>query len=149
MRVSQILTTNVVHVPLGATLRHAAQLVSWSQASDLAVVDGANRFVGVLSEGDLIRAVMPRFDDVVESSGTLAGAFELFVAVGRDLADQPSDRLVIRDAITVSPGDHVLKAATAMLSKQIRRLPVVDGDRLVGSVSRADVCRGVLADGTA
>jgi CBS domain-containing protein len=145
VRVRDILTTNVVHIRAGATLREAAQLVSWSQASDLAVVDDGERFVGVLSEGDLIRAVMPRFDEIVASSGSLAEAFELFVAGGKDLAGQPVDRLVIRDPITVSPDDDVLKAATVMVTKQIRRLPVVEDGRVVGTVSRAHVCKGVFA----
>jgi len=51
---------------------------------------------------------------------------------------------VIRAAITISPGEDVLKAAGTMISHQIRRLPVVADGKLVGTISRADICRAVL-----
>ena len=51
---------------------------------------------------------------------------------------------MIRDAITVKPADEVAQAATIMVDRQIRRLPVVEDGRLHGTVSRADVCRAVV-----
>ena len=42
------------------------------------------------------------------------------------------------------PDDHVAKAATVLIDRQIRLLPVVEDGRLVGTVSRANICRAVV-----
>jgi CBS domain-containing protein len=145
MLIRDIMNVNATRISARATMKQAAELVSLSQASDLMVVDDQNHFVGVLSEGDLIRAILPRFEELMESGGSLTEAFRVFADHGREHAERPIGPLVIKSPVIVRPEDEVLKAATAMVSKQIRRLPVVDQGKLVGTVSRADICRGALS----
>ena len=111
------------------------------------VVDADNNFRGVLSEGDLIRAVMPNFAELMADGMSLRDAFDEFVDNGRDMATRTIDSLVISGdkLVTYKPEDDVLKAAGTMVAKQIRRLPIVDKEgKLVGTISRADVCKGIL-----
>jgi len=108
------------------------------------VIDHENIFIGVLSEGDLIRAILPGFDEVVRAGGTLNDAFTFFLQKGRDLVKRPIDPLVIRNAFTLKTTDDVAQAAVVMVEKQIRRLPVVDDGKLLGTVSRSDICRAVI-----
>jgi CBS domain-containing protein len=147
MRIGDVMDRRAARVSLDATMSLAADLLVLSRASDLMVVDKDGRYVGVLAEGDLLRAIMPDFEGLMESGASLEEAFAIFLDAGRDYADQPIRRLVIRKSITVSPEDELLRAATVMVTKQIRRLPVVDGERLVGTVSRADLCWGLLSEG--
>lgn len=128
----------------GAAMAEAAEVLTRTHANDLAVLGADGRFVGILAEGDLLRHALPRFDQVVEKAGSVAEAFEMFLASGLDLADQPIDRAVITNPILLSPDDELLKAATVMISKNIRTLVVVDDGRLVGTVSRANVCLGIF-----
>lgn len=90
------------------------------------VIDTEGNFVGVASEGDLIRAVMPDLDEVVAAGGSLTVVFRIFLS--------------ITNPITVHPSDELLKAATVMTTKMIRRLPVVANGKFLGTVSRADIC---------
>jgi CBS domain-containing protein len=143
MKISDALIFNVIRVPLGATIRDAVEIMSAHQISDLMVVDASNKFVGVLSEGDLIRAGMPKFEEMV-AEGSMTSGFEIFQQKGKTLANSPIEPLVIKNAIVVSPSDDLLTAAGIMVKKQIRRLPVVDNGQLVGTISRTDVCRAVL-----
>ncbi len=146
MLIRDIMSLNSTRVAIGSNMQRAAEIVSLTGASDLMVVDDQNSFVGVLSEGDLIRAVLPRFEEIMSTSGTLGEALEVFVDKGKTLAVQTIDDLVIRSPLVMRPDDKILKAASFMISKQIRRLPVVDAaGKLVGTVSRADVCRAVLS----
>ncbi|MGH9126426.1 MAG: CBS domain-containing protein [Acidimicrobiales bacterium] len=133
-------------VGLTDTMALAAELLVLTQASDLAVIDTDGTFVGVLSEGDILRLLIPDVESLADSGISLRRAFEVFVEGGRRYADQPISRLVIRSSITLSPGDELLKAATVMASKQIRRLPVVEDGRFLGTVSRGDICWALLCD---
>jgi CBS domain-containing protein len=144
MLVRDLMTIYPVSIHIHSDLRRAAEIVSLAEASDLMVVDDDRHFIGVLSEGDLIRAIMPSFDEVLEAGGTLDDAFRFFVRKGHDLASHPIEPLVIKNPIVVSPEDEVAQVATILIQKQIRRLPVVDKDLLVGTVSRSDICRAVI-----
>lgn len=144
MLVSDVMNRAPVTIAPTATLSETATLLSQTRVSDLCVVDEDGRFVGLACEGDVLRALMPRFDEVVTAGGSTDHAFDLFEANGRFLADQPVSRVVL-DPIRLAPSDPVLKAATVMVAKHIRLLAVLDGDRLVGTLTRADICTGALA----
>lgn len=146
MRIGDIMDRRAARISLDGSMANAAELLVLSRASDLMVVDENGDYVGVLAEGDLLHALMPDFEGLLESGASLDDAVRAFLDSGRQFADQPISRLVIRTSITLSPDDELLQAATVMITKQIRRLAVVDGERLVGTVSRADVCWSLLTD---
>jgi CBS domain-containing protein len=112
--------------------------------SDLMVVNADGEFVGVCSEGDLIRACMPDFAEVMQQGMTHEEVFEEFVDKGHENAQKTVSDITVKDPITVSTSTHAQKAAASMLSKNIRRLPVLQNGKLIGTVSRAMVARAVL-----
>lgn len=144
MLVSDVMTAFPAHIRLGATIRRAAEVISVSEVGVLLVLDHDGRFVGSLSEEDLVRAMLPGFDDVTTAGGAMVDAFRLFLERGRALAERVIDPLVVRDTATVRPTDELARAAVVMIDRGIRRLPVVDGGKLVGTLSRADLCRAVI-----
>ncbi len=144
MRVRDVMIVHAARIRQGASVHHAAEIVALSGVSDLMVVDDESNFVGVLSEGDILRRALPDVEQILEEGGTLDVAFDIFLRRGRDLMHVPITPLVIIDPIVVSPDDHVAKVATVMVERQIRRLPVVDKGKLVGTISRADICRAVV-----
>jgi len=77
--------------------------------------------------------------------GSLSGAFQSFVDEGSLLANSTVERLLLKDPLVVRPYNHPLRAAALMVSRQIRRLPVVDDDgTLVGTISRADIATAII-----
>lgn len=138
------MTIHPIYIQDDTNIRHAAEIISIAGVSDIMIIDRNKNFVGVLSEGDLLRAVLPNYDEVIESGGTLADVFTFFIRKGRDLANYPISSLVIRVPITLKLDDEVAKAATIMTQKQIRCLPVVENGKLVGTLSRSDICRAVI-----
>ena len=82
MKIREVMNHNITYVHLGTTMREAADILSHSWASELMVLDDNGEFVGVLAEGDMIRAIMPRFEDIMLSSGTLYETFGLFMEAG-------------------------------------------------------------------
>ena len=146
MRIREAMTNRVARIRAEATMFQAAEAVSLSGASELMVVDSTGAFIGVLSEGDILRAALPDTDEILAAGGSLEGAFDRFVRKGRDLAALPIIPLIIRDPLTVDPDDHVARAAVVFVELNIRLLPVVRDGRLLGAISRADVCDAVVGD---
>ncbi len=145
MKVRDVMNKETIRIGPGATVKEAAQLAHDSQASDLMVVDDAGIFVGVLSEGDLIRGALPQMDEILAQGEGLGGGIEIFLDKGADMANSPASPFFITNALSVSPDSPMLKAAGIMISKQIRRLPVVDSGKLVGTIARADICLGLMS----
>jgi CBS domain-containing protein len=81
--VSDVMAAFPAYIRLGATIRRAAEMVSVSEVGHLMVLDHDGRFVGSLSEEDLVRAMLPGFGDVTAAGGTLADAFRIFLDRGR------------------------------------------------------------------
>ena len=146
MKIRDVMNTKAARIRLGQPMALAAETLVLTDAGDLMVLDDDEQFVGVLAGGDLLHAVMPDFEGLMEAGASLRRACEIFVAAGDDYAEEPIDRLVIPGSITVSGDDELLKAATVMITMGIRLLAVVDDGRLMGTVSRADVCWGVLVE---
>ncbi len=144
--VSAVMDTGeaVRRIQSDATMYDAAQTVAATQVGDLMVIDEGETFVGVLSEGDIIRNALPDFDEIIAAGGTLHDAYQLFVRKAQALAGTPILPLVIRDPIVLRPDDHVAQAATILIDHQIRRLPVVEEGRLMGTLSRANICSAVV-----
>ncbi len=145
MRIKDIMDQKVARIGESTTFQEAAELMALTRVSDLMVVDPDGLFVGVVSEGDLIRHLIPDYNEVRQAGGSMEDAFRLFLENGQDLARQAIDRLIIRYPITVSPEDELLKVSSIMIEKMIRRLPVVDDKgKFYGTVSRADVAWAIL-----
>lgn len=143
-RVGSVMETEVAKIDPNASLRDAAAAVAATGAGDVMVVDGTGALLGVLSEGDILRNALPDFDEILHAGGTLYDAYQLFMGKSHELADRPITPLVIRDPLVLHPDDHVAKAAIVLIDRQIGRLPVVDNGRLVGTLSRANICQAVL-----
>jgi CBS domain-containing protein len=129
MFVREIMTRDVVSVLPDCTLKEATRTLDSHRVTALPVVDPAGRLVGVLSEADVLRDVVP-FD---------RRATEIPVA----LTGEPA-RLRVTDAMThlplsVAPDDDVARAVELLVDTQVKSLPVLDHGRVVGVVSRSDV----------
>ncbi len=143
-QVKDFMTVRTARIRYNSNIQHAAEIVALSHVSDLMVVDEDNNFRGVLSEGDILRTALPDVVEILEEGGSLDDAFEIFLNKGKELSNLPIIPLIIEEPITVDPGDHVAKAATVLLNKQIQLLPVVKNGKLLGTISRADVCRAIV-----
>jgi predicted transcriptional regulator len=61
------------------------------------------------------------------------------------MSAEPIRPLVITSPVEVGPDDHVAKVATVFVERAIRTVAVTSGDVLIGTLSRADICRALVA----
>jgi CBS domain-containing protein len=144
VKIGEVMNKRPAVIDNRATFAEAGRRVAETQVSDLMVVDAEGVFVGVLSEGDLIRATLPNYDELMRDGTSIGGAWKVFLEKGKEIAGRDIGSIVIKAPLTFHTSDELIKAASAMVNKQIRVLPVVDGGVLVGTISRGDLCKAVL-----
>ncbi|RLF11159.1 MAG: inosine-5-monophosphate dehydrogenase [Thermoprotei archaeon] len=119
LKVEDLMTTDVVYVEVPGSRRDVLKLMRERGVTGMPVVKkGTKKLIGMVTRTDLVSK--PSEDQVA--------------------------LIMSRDPITVSPGDSVLKAAKLLLENNIRRLPVVEGEDLVGIITVADIVYKALAD---
>jgi CBS domain-containing protein len=148
MVVADVMDTDPVEVPYNASFRQAAELFIACETSDLVVVDG-DRYAGILSESDLLGALIPDFEQTTMSVAgvSLQEAADLFIKSGRFNANRSIASLVLTRPMFLAPDDSLLKAATVMAADHIQRMPVMSAGRVVGMLSRAKISWALLTQG--
>ncbi len=118
-QVRNVMTQNPTSCDPAATAVEAAKVMASEDVGSVPVVkDG--RLVGIVTDRDLVVRVL---------------------AEGRDPNSTTVGEIASSDLETVSPDDDLDTALRKMASSKVRRLPVVEGDQLVGVVAQADVAR--------
>ena len=117
MKISEIMTKDVISLSVDDTVEHAAKLMKQHNIGSIPV-NTKEKIVGIVTDRDIILRC---------------------VAEGKDLKTQ-----VVREIMTSNPvvGDeniNVDDAARIMSERQIRRLPIVENNALVGMVSLGDL----------
>lgn len=143
--VRDVLDEKAFPVMVDVSMEYVADLLALTNASQLMVIDGAGNFIGVVSEVDLLQALIPDIDEILRIGGSLKDALNIFIRNGRDLAGQRIARLVKTNPRTANPNDELLAVATVMLQDDIRRLPVVEQGKFVGSIALSDICWALLS----
>ncbi len=144
LRVGAVMRREPDTISVGERLAIAVALLATSNSADLMVIDSDKRFIGVLSEGDILRYLMPDAVEFRESG--LLNSQKLMEGKAADLLDLSIDQFIISSAIVLAPQDTLIRAAAVMVNMQIRCLPVVEDSVLVGSLSRSRLIHGILTD---
>lgn len=122
MGIVDVMNLRVVDVPPEADLRTAAQAMLENGVGSVAVCEGS-RLVGILTERDILRLV---------AQGASADGMSVADAMTTDL-------------VTAGAHADILEVADVMGTHQIRHLPVLEGDHLLGMVGVREVV-DVLAE---
>lgn len=143
MRVKDIMRTPVVTISDKATLREAVALLSAARIGGLPVVNEEGELVGIVTEYDIIKAMMPTYEDVISAEAGLLSP-DMIEDRAYQVRDMPITSVMTRRLITLEESDSVLKAASAMITRRLRWLPVVKDKEPVGIVSRIDVLQALM-----
>lgn len=141
MQVKDIMSSDVRTVKPYTKLVEVASLMCLYRYSGLPVVEDS-RLVGIVSEKDVINRLFPSLDDMTEGVATLD--LDKMMGQYKDVLSLKVEDVMTRNPLTVPPDMHVLRAATVMGRHKFRRIPVAEGDALVGMLSMGDVHKGLF-----
>jgi CBS domain-containing protein len=138
MRACQIMTSEVITVGADASVVEAIKMMIDNQVSGLPVVDPAGHLIGIISQGDFIRRAeigtqRKRARWLAFLTGPRQAALDFSREHGRKVAD-----IMTANPVTITEDAPLEQIVQIMESKNVKRVPVMRGDRLVGMVTRAD-----------
>lgn len=139
--VHDVMSREVQFVTPQTPIAQAIEMLIGKRFRALPVVDPQQRVVGILTDGDVLRRLELPDASVAAAltEGELAGQLNALRRSQLVVAD-----LMHTDVVTVKADESVASAIQIMTERNIKRLPVVDGDgRLIGMVSRVDVLRAM------
>jgi CBS domain-containing protein len=117
--IKEVMTRDVRACKPNATVADAAKVMAQEDVGPVPIVEDG-RLVGIVTDRDIVVRV---------------------VAEGRDPNATTVKEIASTELVTVSPGDDLDEALNLLAARQVRRLPVVEGERLVGIVAQADIAR--------
>ncbi len=151
LTIRDVMSKDPIALKPTATLWEAAITLADESVGGCPVVDDQGHIIGMLSEVDILEALKTQHKELrmlMPPEITFGISFVEIIKEREALAafKEVENRLV-RDVMTqevhaVAPGDSVERAIRLMVQHKIHRIPVVEGDRLVGIVTRGDVLRG-------
>lgn len=141
IKVRDIMTPDPRKVSLTTPLDQVVRLLLSSIFTGVPVVDDADRPAGVITQGDLIyKGKMPMRLGLLAESGS-----EKLDAVLAALAAKSAEEVMTSPVIAIGQDQIVKDAVDLMLSKGVKRLPVVDDKgKLTGMLSRLDIFRTIM-----
>jgi CBS domain-containing protein len=117
MNVEEIMTDEVHTATSDMTVKAAAEAMSRRKIGSLIVVDG-NKLKGIITERDIMSKV---------------------VSMGRDASKTRVRDVMTKELIYIEPNCDVDEAAQKMVENQIKKLPVVSDNRLIGMITAMDI----------
>ncbi len=119
IRCKEIMSRKVLSATRDATLQDVAKLLKQGDIGILPIVDDSNRLIGLVTDRDIVvRAV----------------------ADGTDVTKTIVGDIMSTETFTAGPDDFAFEAVRTMGDKQVRRVPIIDGQGvLLGIVSMADI----------
>ena len=118
-----IMSTDVITVPLSASLAEARSLMQENRFHHLPVVNEGGGFVGLLTQTDVLAAT----DSILRDAENRMRAKSI-----------PIEDVMVRNVATIDEHASVRQAALFLEKHHIGCLPVVTGDKLIGIITGTD-----------
>lgn len=141
MKIKEVMTRDVTSISPQISAKEALDLLLKMEISGLPVIDEKNKLVGMFTEKDILRNVLPSYIEkvgrfVYEENPKLIGKKFQY------LKDLSVSKLMCKDVVTVDENTSLCEVARLMLTQKVRRIPVLDKEKKVlGIVAREDIIR--------
>lgn len=132
LTVRDVMSSPVLTIPVHTRLPMIKQLMRARRVHRLPVVD-CNKLVGIITLGDVRNAFPSDAPSLVHEHSP------------RTLDQVRAAEIMRTEVITIQASALVTRAVDLMLQHKISGLPVMDGQRLVGMITKSDICRALVA----
>ena len=144
MKAADIMTKEFDTVLPSSTIKEAVSLLRCAKRGEdikgvnaLMVMDESGKLVGLITMSHILKAIIPFYMEMAHLSEF---AWEgLFERMCHKVQDRKVSELMERKVITVDPDANIFEISELMLKSRVRRLPVVEKDKVIGIVYRKEL----------
>ena len=141
MKVKEIMIKDVVSVNPDDNVEEALTRLFEMQISGLPVIDAQGKLIGMFTEKDILRSILPSYIEKVgrfvyeENPKSIKNKY-------KELENLKVSQLMRKEVITVFEDAAVCEVAHIMLTQKVRRIPVLNKEKkVIGIIAREDVVK--------
>jgi CBS domain-containing protein len=145
MKAGDVMTRKIVSVSPDETVLQAARKMLQHRISGLPVIDEVGNLVGMLSEGDFLRR------QEIGSQRKRSRWLEFLMGPGKMAAEYTHSHgrkvreVMSTNVLSVSDDASMEEVVESMERHQIKRVPVLRGNKIVGIVTRSNIMHAVVS----
>ncbi|MGB9790643.1 MAG: HPP family protein [Thermotoga caldifontis] len=144
MRVYDVMIRDVTAVTQDETVENVVRIMASQFLSGIPVVNEDMRVIGFVSESDIIRAVVPGYFSLLQST-TFIPDMNQFLKMAAKIKDKPVREIMTHPPLVVNENASLVHVADLMIKHNVKVLPVVDEHgRLLGIITRTNVVRAAM-----
>jgi CBS domain-containing protein len=144
MKVKEIMKTDIITIHKDLSCKEAARILLENKITGAPVVDDEGKVVGVFSEKDIFRALFPSYREFFESPGTYLDFEKMEEEAESAAVEKKVEEIMKKNYIVATPDAPVLKVGAQMIVTGFHRVPVLEGGKLVGMVTRHEIYQAIL-----
>ncbi len=149
--ISDVMFGDVYSVDASASAYDALLLMVKRRTSGLVVSHADGTLAGFVSDGDIVRAVADESEDKLDmaymySEWRRAGGLEESLAKLKDVCVLD---LATKKVVSVELDQGIERACRLLSAHNIKKIPVLNGGKIVGVVSRSNLLRSLIGEGLA
>ncbi len=143
MKVKDIMDPSPNIIRTSDTFEHLIKILNEIKYRSVFVVDKEDKLVGIITEGDIIKVLIPKYLSIDEFliSAMDENYFEKKCIENRNLTIA---EFMTKTILSVHEDDTVIKAAALMVVNKIHTLPVVKDRKVVGIVHLINLIKHIM-----
>jgi len=142
MKVSDVMTTTPLTCLENDSLRTITEKMVMRRCGSIPVVDDSNNLIGIVTIRDTMLPLYPNFGEYVHDAVHSRDFEEMEENYKRVLCMKVKE-VMTTEPMSINADESILKAASFMGLRNLRRIPVTEDGKLIGMVSIGDIARGL------
>lgn len=140
MKVKDIMVKDVRSLSPDISARDALYRILNQHISGLPVIDENGKLVGMFTEKDVLRYILPSY---VEQVGKFIYGQTPKAIINKlqNLDTVKVKDIMRKDVVTIPPDASLGEAAHIILTQKARRIPVVERGQVIGIIAREDILK--------
>ena len=142
MKVKDIMDPSPNLIKTFDTFEHLVKILDEVKYHVVFVIDEEDKLMGIVTEGDIIKVLIPKYITVDESLISVMDV-NYFERKCRESKNLTINGIMSKVTFMVGEEDSIIKAAALMVVNKIHTLPVVRDSKVVGIVSRLTLIKHI------